>query len=32
MKYYNSKTSNKYKKVIEELSINKNIIIIKQDK
>ena len=32
MKYHNSKTANKYKKVIDQLSKNNNIIIIKQDK
>ena len=32
MKYHNSKTANKYKKVIDRLSKNNNIIIIKQDK
>ena len=31
MKYYNSKTSNKYKKVVDQLSIYNNIIIIKKD-
>ena len=32
MKYDNSKTANKYKKAIDRLSKNNNIIIIKQDK
>ena len=32
MKYHNSKTANKYKKVIDRLSKNNNIIIIKKDK
>ena len=32
MKYHNSKTANEYKKVIDRLSKNNNIIIIKQDK
>ena len=32
MKYHNSKTANKYKQVIERLSKNNNVIIIKQDK
>ena len=32
MKYYNPKTSNKYEKVIDQLSKNNNIIIIKQGK
>ena len=32
MKYHYSKTVNKYKKVIDRLSKNNNIIIIKQDK
>ena len=32
MKYHNSKTASKYKKVTDRLSKNNNIIIIKQDK
>ena len=32
MKYHNSKAANKYKKFIDQLSKNNNIIIIKQDK
>ena len=32
MKYHNSKTANKHKKVTDWLSKNNNIIIIKQDK
>ena len=32
MKYHNSKTANKYKKVIDQLSKNDIIIIVKQDK
>ena len=32
MKYHNSKTANRHKKVIARLSKNSNIIIIKQDK
>ena len=32
MKYHNSKTANKHKKVIARLSKNNNIVIIKQDK
>ena len=32
MKYHNSKTANKYKKVIDRLSKDNNIIINKQDK
>ena len=32
MKYHNSKTANKYEKVIDSLSKNNSIIIIKQDK
>ena len=32
MKYHNSKISNNYKRVIDLLSTNNNIIIMKQDK
>ena len=32
MKYHNSKTANKYKKAIDQLSKNNNITITKQNK